>query len=62
MGRAAAVPEPTIRPALRSVSNSETQNVQLALFDVSLLLQNWSGNITNCKMSGILSKRRGRRG
>lgn len=37
MGRAADVPEPTIRPTVMSVSNSETQNVQLALFEVSLL-------------------------
>lgn len=30
-GRAADVPEPTNRPTVLSVSNSETQNVQLAL-------------------------------
>lgn len=29
--RAAEVPEPTNRPTVLSVSNSETQNVQLAL-------------------------------
>lgn len=34
---AADVPEPTIRPTGMSVSSSETQNGQLAPFEVSLL-------------------------
>lgn len=39
MGKAADVPEPTIRPTEMSVSSSETQNGQLAAFEVSLLQQ-----------------------
>lgn len=42
MGRAADVPEPTIRPPLISVSSSETQNGQLAPFEVSLSWQHWT--------------------
>lgn len=42
MGRAADVPEPTSRPTAISVSNSETQNGQLAPFEVSLLRQRWT--------------------
>lgn len=42
IGRAADVPEPTIRPPLRSVSSSETQNGQSAPFEVSLSWQHWT--------------------
>ena len=33
LSRAAEVPEPTNRPTVLSVSNSETQNVRLALLE-----------------------------
>lgn len=39
VGGPAAVPEPTIRPPVISVSNSETQNGQLAPFELSLSWQ-----------------------
>lgn len=39
---AADVPEPTIRPTVMSVSISETQNGQLAPFEVSLLWHHWT--------------------
>lgn len=42
IGGAADVPEPTIRPTVMSVSNSETQNGQLTPFEASLLWQHWT--------------------
>lgn len=47
--RAAEVPEPTNRPTVLSVSNSETQNVQLALWEGTRPRSIGCGKTTNCK-------------